>query len=97
MYGGSKSRFDTDYRKIARLPDLPGREGPDVDILRLVTDWLSEEANGPWLTILDNADDRDLWLGPQKKFHQTNGAFMPLIHHLPRCIAEGLLVTTRDR
>lgn len=97
VHGGSKSRFETDYRMIARLLDLPGREDPDVDSLRLVTDWLSDEANGPWLMILDNADDRDLWLGPQKKIAQTDGAFMPLICHLPRCVAGGLLVTTRDR
>lgn len=97
VHGGSRSRFETDYRNIARLLDLPGREDPDVDILRLVTDWLYDEANGPWLMILDNADDRDLWLGPQNKIAQTNSAVMPLIHHLPRRIAGGLLVTTRDR
>lgn len=96
VHGGSRSRFETDYRNIARLLDLPSRQDPDVDILRLVTDWLSDETNGPWLMILDNADDRDLWLGPQKKGAQTNSAFMPLIHHLPRCIAGRLLITTRD-
>lgn len=97
VHGGSRSRFETDYRNIARRLDLPGREDPDLDILGLVTDWLSDEANGPWLMILDNADDRDLWLASQKKIAQTNSAFMPLIHHLPRCIAGSLLVTTRDR
>ena len=96
VHGGSRSRFETDYRNIARLLDLPSRQDPDVDILRLVTDWLSDEDNGPWLMILDNADDRDLWLGSQRKGAQTNGAFMPLIHHLPRCVAGGLLITTRD-
>ncbi|KAL9077174.1 MAG: hypothetical protein Q9161_000440 [Pseudevernia consocians] len=97
VHGGSRSRFETDYRNIARLLGLPDREDPDVDILRLVTDWLDDEANGPWLMILDNADDHDLWLGPQKKIAQTNSAVVPLIHHLPRRIAGGLLVTTRDR
>lgn len=97
VHGGSRSRFETDFRNVARLLDLSGREDPDVDILRLVTDWLSDEANGPWLMILDNADDRDLWLGPQKKAVQIKNAFMPLIHHLPRGIVGGLLVTTRDR
>ncbi|CAD6580011.1 MAG: hypothetical protein ASARMPRED_009324 [Alectoria sarmentosa] len=97
VHGGSRSRFETDYRKIARLLDLPGREDPDVEILRLVTEWLSDEANGPWLMILDNADDRDLWLGPPKNTAQTRSAFMPLIQHLPRSIARGLLVSTRDR
>ncbi len=97
VHGGSRSRFETDYRNIARLLDLPGREDPDVDILRLVTDWLNDEANGPWMMILDNADDRDLWLGPLKIPAQTKGTCMPLIRHLPRYIAGGLLITTRDR
>lgn len=97
VHGGSRSRFEADYRNIARLLDLPGREDPDVDILRLVTDWLNEEANGPWMMILDNADDRDLWLGPPKMPAQTKSACMPLIRHLPRYITGGLLITTRDR
>lgn len=97
VHGGSRSRFETDYRNIARLLDLPGREDPDVDILRLVTDWLSDEANGSWLVILDNADDRDLWLGSNQKVAQTDNSSMPLIHYLPRCSAGSLLATTRDR
>ena len=97
VHGGSRSRFETDYRNIARLLDLPGREDPDVNVLRLVTAWLSEETNGPWLMVLDNADDRDLWLGPQRKSAQSSSVSKPLIHHLPRCVAGGLLVTTRDR
>lgn len=97
VHGGSRSRFETDYREIARLLDLPNREDPDVDILKLVTDWLSDEMNGPWLMILDNADDRDLWLGPQTKTAQTKNTLIPLIQHLPRCITGSLLITTRDR
>ena len=97
VHGGSRSRFETDYRNIARLLDLSGREDPDVDILRLVTDWLSDEANGSWLVILDNADDRDLWLGSNQKVVQTDDSSMPLIHYLPRCSAGSLLATTRDR
>ena len=97
VHGGSRSRFESDYRNIARLLDLRDREDPDVDVLRLVTDWLSDERNGPWLMILDNADDRDLWLGSQKKSAQANNALKPLIQHLPRCIEGFLLATTRDR
>lgn len=51
VHGGSRSRFETDYRKIAGRLNLPGKEDPDVDILRLVADWLSNEENGPWSVI----------------------------------------------
>ena len=97
VHGGSRLRLETDYRNIARLLDLPGREDPDVDTLRLVTDWLSDEGNGSWLVILDNAGDRDLWLGSNQKVAHSDDSSMPLIHYLPRCSAGSLLVTTRDR
>ena len=97
VHGGSRSRFESDYQNIARLLNLNGREDPDVDVLRLVTDWLSNEKNGPWLMVLDNADDHDLWLGSRKKSTEDQTAVVPLIRHLPRCITGALLATTRDR
>ncbi len=60
MHGGSRLRFKSDYRNIARLLDLRNRKDPDIDVLRLITEWLSDEGNGPWLMILDNTDNRDL-------------------------------------
>ncbi|RDL35196.1 uncharacterized protein BP5553_07127 [Venustampulla echinocandica] len=42
---------------IAAKIELPGRDDPKADILRLVYNWLWDERNSRWLIILDNADD----------------------------------------
>ena len=97
VHGGSRSRFESDYRNIARLLNLLDPEDTKVDVIRLVTDWLSDVGNGAWLMIVDNADDHDLWLGSQRKEAQPSSTFAPLIRHLPRCIAGAILATTRDR
>jgi hypothetical protein len=60
-------RFDQGYRDIARrfLPP-PDAMDDDSHILQSVRDWLSE--HGPWLLILDNADDLELFFPA----HRTN-------------------------
>jgi hypothetical protein len=36
---------------------LSGCDKPEADILRLVRNWLCDEANGRWVMVIDNADD----------------------------------------
>ena len=67
VHGGSKAKFEASYTKIARLLDLPGREDRDTDKLELVRDWLNEEEKPPWVMVLDNADDNELWLRPPQR------------------------------
>lgn len=62
----------------------------------MVADWFSDESNGSWLVILDNADDRDLWVGPSRTTHHKSSS-TPLVKYLPRCTQGRLLITTRDR
>lgn len=45
------------YTNIAARIELPSRDDPEADILRLVYNWLCDERNGRWFMILDNADD----------------------------------------
>jgi tetratricopeptide (TPR) repeat protein len=52
-----------------------------------VSDWLSEEENGPWLMVLDNADDADVWVTAPEG---------PLVNYLPRGKHGSMLVTTRN-
>jgi hypothetical protein len=37
------------------------RNNPDIDVLRLVYDWLQTEEAGSWLIILDNTNDINLF------------------------------------
>ena len=54
MYGGSTARFVEGFRNIAEWAKIPDWDQPNV---KLVYDWLYDEANGSWLMIIDNADD----------------------------------------
>ncbi|CZR57736.1 uncharacterized protein PAC_07625 [Phialocephala subalpina] len=87
VHGGSRTRFMADYSKIAERFEIPGCDKPNVDILTLVSDWLSDEENGPWLMILDNADDTDVW---------ETSPDGPLIKRLPRGKHGSILITTRN-
>ncbi|EXK24528.1 hypothetical protein FOMG_18751 [Fusarium oxysporum f. sp. melonis 26406] len=61
VHASSKARFEEAYRSIAERLQLPRRNDPDIDVLRLVCDWLQTEEAGPWLMILDSADDVNLF------------------------------------
>ncbi|KAE9370158.1 TPR-like protein [Stipitochalara longipes BDJ] len=87
VHGGSRTRVMADYSKIAERLEILGRDKPNVDILTLVSDWLNDEENGPWLMILDNADDTDVWVQPPDE---------PLIKCLPRGKHGSILITTRN-
>lgn len=57
IHASTKIRFEQAYQEIADRLELPGRDNPKVNVLRLVYNWLSSKANGQWLMILDNVDD----------------------------------------
>ncbi|KAH6986840.1 hypothetical protein EDB80DRAFT_655789 [Ilyonectria destructans] len=61
VYTSSKARFEEAYRSIADTLRLPSRNDPGVDVLGLVRDRLQREEAGPWLMILDNVDDVNLF------------------------------------
>ena len=45
-YASNAMRFEEGYRTIADCVKLPRGDEPTADILRLITDWLCDEANG---------------------------------------------------
>ncbi|KAH6995530.1 P-loop containing nucleoside triphosphate hydrolase protein [Ilyonectria sp. MPI-CAGE-AT-0026] len=61
VHASSKPRFEEAYRSIADNLQLPRRNDPSIDILGLVRDWLQREEAGPWLMVLDNVDDVNLF------------------------------------
>lgn len=56
------------------------------DVLQLVKQWLEAEHHKPWLMVIDNVDDLNLFYG-------TSG----LSRYLPACAQGKLLITTRNR
>lgn len=75
--------------------DLSGRDDPKVNILQLVSRWLSNDIREPWLLVFDNADDRELfWQNP---LPSGDARTPPLLHYLPRAPNSSTLITTRDK
>jgi hypothetical protein len=89
IHASTIQRFDQGYRDIARrfLP-LPEAKDGDSHVLQSVRDWLCE--HGPWLLILDNADDLEL-------FFPATEQSKALINYLPHSPNGRILITSRDR
>ncbi|KAI9855044.1 MAG: hypothetical protein M1813_000588, partial [Trichoglossum hirsutum] len=102
VHASSIARFEEGYRKIAERAKLPGWDQPDVDILRLVYSWLSDEANGRWVIIIDNADDLEVFTCPSgrhkgSKDYVSSNAAAALLESLPQSPNGSILITSRSR
>ncbi|KAL9136199.1 MAG: hypothetical protein Q9175_002588 [Cornicularia normoerica] len=64
VHANNAARFEQSYRSIATAAKIPGIEDPKVNVLNLVSQWLSSGESGVWLLILDNADDADMFFSP---------------------------------
>ena len=102
VHASNAARFEKDYREIADKIELPGRNDPRADVLRLVSGWLSNEKNGRWLMILDNADDDDVFFCFGEDTVQSMRADdivsrkVPLASFLPQTPNGSILVTSRN-
>lgn len=98
-HGGTKERFEESFRDIADALQLPGRHDSDTDILRLIHDWLRSENNGPWLIILDNADDASVFFSGLISDTESANASrrQPLNSYLPQSRNGKILITSRSR
>lgn len=65
----------------------------------MVSSWLADPDNGPWLLILDNADDDSVLLDLSTGATEHGSASMQrcLLKFLPRVQHGAVLITTRDR
>ncbi|KAJ5918235.1 FabD/lysophospholipase-like protein [Penicillium verhagenii] len=89
----SLANLQTAYHKVARSFRLSVCEESGVDVLELVQTYLSNESIGPWLLILDNADDIELWTSPLS----PEAGSKWLIDYMPQGRLGTIIWTTRDR
>ncbi|OQE26123.1 hypothetical protein PENFLA_c007G06998 [Penicillium flavigenum] len=89
----SMANLQKAYRKVAQGLGLPSSDEIGVDILEIVQAYLSDESVGPWLLVLDNADDIDLWTSPLT----SEARAKCLIDYMPRSRHGAIIWTTRDR
>lgn len=80
---------------------MPGHDDPKCDFLRLVSSWLSNESNGSWLILLDNADDeKNLYGKPAQNesiIEGTNATKVHLASFLPQTPNGCVLITSRNK
>ena len=95
VHVGTRERFEEGFRTIADVVKLPGRNEQQADILRLVPTWLSNERNGKWVMILDNADDHGVFYNASPNTSTSDR--LGLARYLPQSRNGSIIITTRDR
>ena len=96
IHSSSRARFEQSFVEIADQIRTGACEVGRSDTLQTVSRWLSDRKNGPWLLILDNADDARVLLDlPQD--HTARNPARRLIDFIPQVPHGIVLVTTRDR
>ncbi|KFY17491.1 hypothetical protein V492_00633, partial [Pseudogymnoascus sp. VKM F-4246] len=102
IHASTKTRFEQAYQEMAERLELPGRDDPKANVLRLVYNWLSDEANGQWHMILDNVDDGSVFFGSNyvargvSPHEQAAGSQPPLGEFLPQSRHGSILITSRN-
>lgn len=85
IHAGSEERFRQSFVDVARECSIPNAD--KTDALKLTVAWLKSHESPPWLMIVDNADDADLF------FQQSSR----LAQHIPECAHGAIIVTTRNK
>jgi tetratricopeptide (TPR) repeat protein len=99
VHASTRARFEEAYRGLADRLELPGRHDPKADVLRLVSNWLCNEANGQWTMVVDNVDDVETFF-PSRRREQdktVKSLSASLAAYLPQSRNGSILITSRSR
>ncbi|GKT49604.1 uncharacterized protein ColSpa_09785 [Colletotrichum spaethianum] len=102
VHASNAQRFREAYASIAEECDIPGRDDPTSDTLLLVKRWLEKGERGPWLLVVDNADDTHLFFqAPEASQTDTSTGGLDgegtLGRYIPECRHGSVLITTRNK
>ncbi|KAH0555739.1 hypothetical protein GP486_006316 [Trichoglossum hirsutum] len=97
IHGSNRIRFEQAYREIARAAKLPGIGDPNVNTLRLVSDWLTNGCTGQWLLVVDNADDATVFFNDLTHLNTSDVDRVALSEYLPRSSKGSVIFTTRNK
>lgn len=89
IHASTATRFQQGYQDIADAAGLAPQESKQK-ALQSVQRWLADPEHGPWLMVLDNVDDDDI-------FFAGDADHPPLETLLPQSAHGSILVTSRDR
>lgn len=103
VHASSADRFRHAYSNIARECDIPDHDDSNADLLELVKDYLESSASSPWMLVIDNADDADLFFQqsmsnqPSAPGNIASNARELLGQYVPVCSHGSVLITTRNK
>ncbi|KIX03312.1 uncharacterized protein Z518_06864 [Rhinocladiella mackenziei CBS 650.93] len=105
VHASNAARFEESYQKIAERLQLTGWNEVKADILAMVHGWLSNEANGQWAMVVDNADNPDVMFKPRDGLGRgqlplqitSSSTGHSLSDYLPSSANGSIVITTRSR
>ncbi|KAL8983783.1 MAG: hypothetical protein Q9205_002070 [Flavoplaca limonia] len=98
VYGSTRQSFDDAYRRIATELQIPGCEESLFEHRKAVPRELDRRETGPWLMIIDNADEYGIYFPPHDKALTESEQSEYLAYCLPYGAENGgrLIFTTRN-
>lgn len=92
---------NTDGTDVYSDSEFSKNAAPRFDAVQLVLDWLRHERSGPWLMIIDNADDESILLKALRSEASQSKTLKPNMQNvhseLPKVAHGAILITTRNR
>ena len=98
VYGATRQSFDEAYRRIAKELEIPGYYDPLFEHRKEVPMVLDRQQTGPWVMIVDNADDYSIYFPPPDGALGETEQREYLRYCLPHGAEHGgrLIITTRN-
>ncbi|KAH7070288.1 hypothetical protein FB567DRAFT_217643 [Paraphoma chrysanthemicola] len=62
------------FTKIAGALHLPGWDEQNAEVFAMVKSWLVDESHGPWMMVVDSADDTSVLTAPVHKHQHTTAS-----------------------
>jgi len=99
VHASNADRFRQAYTFIAQKCCVPGHEDPKADVFTLVKEWLELNHRRPWVMVIDNADDTQLFFDHQGEHEDGSSSNREgnLGRYLPQCSQGTVVVTTRNK
>jgi tetratricopeptide (TPR) repeat protein len=99
IYASNEARFEQSVRSVLDQLRVRGRKDSGANIFLLLRFWLCDVTRGPWLVILDNADDARVLLGSPSASERGDRSVVgeARLDCIPRSNHGKVLVTSRTK
>ncbi|KAK2801756.1 hypothetical protein FQN51_005121 [Onygenales sp. PD_10] len=103
IHASTPERFRQGAAQIVQECKIPGHDDPKADVAQALKLWLEEKSREPWLMILDNADDAQIFFpsddtlaSTHQELGESDGSTQ-LRPYIPTSTRGAILVTSRNK